>query len=34
MEINNLFEFSDRKQLHAGLQANHATEKELRNLIK
>ena len=28
MDINNLLEFSDRKQLHAWLQANHATEKE------
>ena len=28
MEINNLLEFSDRKQLHAWLQTNHATEKE------
>ena len=28
MEINNLLEFSDRKQLHAWLQTNHTTEKE------
>ena len=29
MEINNLLEFSDRKQLHAWLQAHHTTEKEV-----